>query len=242
VAGGKGNGSRNSPQAPLPRRPVFAGPMSPSNGYSPQPASALNPSGLHQAPEEKEMAESTSVPNFRRMIVFPSLRKSLGGNELKQESSRRVCCCMPRTALVQMQRLRTDSSAALRGPPCSVSAAGLSLERWALYSVASHSRAWDFGIAGLRRLGLVIKQNVHLRTSNPLLSGHPQALYFHLCLSPKPSQPPSSPLEPQRGGHPASRLPEARVWCRNHSVGVDRCLSCRDPCLASSSIGPASCC
>lgn len=73
--GKEGNGSRNSPQAPLPRRPVFAGPMSPSNGCNSQPASARNLPGLRQAQEEKEMAGSTSAPNFRRMRVFPSLRK-----------------------------------------------------------------------------------------------------------------------------------------------------------------------
>lgn len=116
MSDGKGNGPRNSPQAPLPCRPVFAGPMSPSNGCNPQPASALNPSGFRQAPEEKETAMSTSAPNFRRMIAFSSLRTSLSGERLKQEIAKKVCCA-PHTALVQMQPLRTGSSAALRVHP-----------------------------------------------------------------------------------------------------------------------------
>lgn len=141
------------------------------------------------------MAESTSVPNFRRMIVFPSPRKSLSGDGLKQESSRKVCWCMPRAALrpkAAAQNRLQCSAAGGGGPPCSVSAAGLSLERWTLYSAASHSHAWHFGVAGLRRLVLVLEQGAHLRTSNPLLSGHLQPCIFCIFICafhPSPASP-----------------------------------------------------
>lgn len=120
---------------------------------------------------------------------------------MKQESSRRVCCT-PLTALVQMQPLRTGSSAALRGPPCRVSAAGLSLERWALYSASSQSGAWDVRVAGLRRLVLVLKQDARLRTPNT--PGWPFAALYLVPVTQawKPNQLPSPPLKPQRGGYP----------------------------------------
>lgn len=55
----------------------------------------------------------------------------------------------------------------------------------------SQSGAWDFRVAGLRCLVLVLKQDAHLRTPNPLLSGHLQPCT--LCLSPKLGSP-ASPL------------------------------------------------
>lgn len=196
----EGNGVQNLPHNPLPPRQGFAGPMSPSNGFIPRPASALITPGLHQAPEEKEMAGPTTAPNFQSKIVFPPRRKSLSEGGLKQKSFTERLSHSSQTHYSRCSRCNTGSQHSTAGAhPCSVPAAGLSLQPWALSRAVSYPRAGDFKVAGLQCLVFVLQRDVHLPTPHPFLSVR---LHF-LCAchpSSETQSAPPPPAEPQKGG------------------------------------------
>lgn len=80
-----------------------------------QPQHSCTP-GLHQAPEEKETAESTTAPNFQRKIVFPSPRKSLSEKGLKQKSVTERLSRSSQTHYSRCSRCNTGSQHSTAGP------------------------------------------------------------------------------------------------------------------------------
>lgn len=195
MAGGKGNGSRNSPPAPLPRRPAFAGPMSPSNGCSPQPASRINPSGLRPP--------GTGGERNGRVHFSSKLSKNDSVSFAEKISQWRWIKArkLQESVLHALHGTRPEAAAQNR---LQCSAAGSTLQcvssrarpgELGIVQCGFASRARDLGVAGFRHLVLVLNQDAPLRTPNPLLSGHLQPCTSSVPVTQawKPRYPPSLP-------------------------------------------------
>lgn len=188
----EGNGVQNLPHNPLPRRQGFAGPMSPSNGFIPRPASALITPGLQPGIRGERNGSAHYSSKLSKKDSVSSPRKSLSEGGLTPH----------RHTTPDAAAATRAHSTALRGPPTQCASSRTQPAAPGTVQRGFTSGCWGFQGSWPPVLGACSSTGCSPAHTKPTPVCQSAACMSSVPVTQarKPSQPPPPPAEPQKGG------------------------------------------